>query len=40
MLDRTSEKGGYALGTGNSVPPYVPFENYYAILLAALENHY
>jgi uroporphyrinogen decarboxylase len=24
--------GGYALGTGNSVPNYVPFENYLAML--------
>jgi len=28
---------GYALGTGNSVPEYVPFENYFAMTKAALE---
>ncbi len=38
MLERTSPKGGYALGTGNSVPQYVPSENYYAMILAVLEN--
>jgi uroporphyrinogen decarboxylase len=32
MLDRTKTRGGYALGTGNSVPEYVPFENYKAII--------
>ncbi|MHC1694243.1 MAG: uroporphyrinogen decarboxylase family protein [Eubacteriales bacterium] len=36
MLER-SAGGGYALGTGNSVPYYVPPVNYYAMLLAALE---
>lgn len=35
MLEKTREKGGYALGTGNSVPNYVPFENYQAMLNAA-----
>ena len=29
---------GYALGTGNSVPEYVPFENYFAMTKAALEG--
>lgn len=32
MLARSSKKGGYALGTGNSVPPYVPKEKYYAMI--------
>ena len=30
-------KKGYALGTGNSVPEYVPWENYFAMTKAALE---
>jgi len=38
MLERTSSRGAYALGTGNSVPEYVPFENYYAMITAALED--
>ncbi len=37
MLERTGPDGGYALGTGNSVPEYIPPENYFAILKAALE---
>lgn len=35
MLDRTADRGGYALGTGNSVPDYVPVENYFSMLKAA-----
>ena len=34
MLEKGSEFGGYALGTGNSVAPYIPKENYYAMLRA------
>jgi uroporphyrinogen decarboxylase len=37
MLERTSQRGGFALGTGNSVPDYVPDENYFAMIRAALE---
>lgn len=36
MLERAESKGGYALGTGNSVPEYVPPDNYFAMLLAGL----
>jgi len=36
MLERTADRGGYALGSGNSVPEYVPVENYLAMLKAAL----
>jgi uroporphyrinogen decarboxylase len=32
MLVKTATKGGYALGTGNSVPEYVPFDNYIAMI--------
>jgi len=32
MLAKAEAKGGYALGTGNSVPSYVPFENYMAMI--------
>jgi len=38
LLEQTSARGGYALGTGNSVPDYVPDENYFAMLRAALET--
>ena len=37
MLDKTAAKGGYALGTGNSVPEYIPDENFFAMTRAALE---
>jgi uroporphyrinogen decarboxylase len=37
MLERTRERGGYALGTGNSVPEYVPSDHYFAMTAAALE---
>jgi len=37
MLARTAQRGGYALGTGNSVPEYVPDENYFAMIGAAID---
>lgn len=37
MLERTASRGGYALGTGNSVPEYIPMDNYIAMLSAAHE---
>ena len=37
MLERTMERGGYALGTGNSVPEYIPQENYLAMISAIHE---
>lgn len=38
MLERSKEAGGYALGSGNSVPDYIPNENYAAMLKAANES--
>ena len=38
MLQLSSERGGYALGSGNSIPEYVPQENYLALISAALVN--
>jgi len=32
MLERSAHDGGYALGTGNSVPDYVPQVNYFAMI--------
>ena len=32
MLERARERGGYALGSGNSVPDYCPIENYLAMI--------
>lgn len=36
MLERTRTRGGYALGTGNSVPEYVPDDHYFAMINALL----
>ena len=37
MLKRVEGRGGYALGTGNSVPEYIPQENYFAMIGTAME---
>jgi len=37
MIERTQARGGYALGSGNSIPDYVPLENFNAMRRAALE---
>ncbi len=37
MLQRSSERGGYFLGTGNSVPETIPFDNYLALTQAAFD---
>jgi uroporphyrinogen decarboxylase len=38
MLNLTNTLGGYALGSGNSIPYYVPQENYLAMIAAAVLN--
>ena len=38
MLERTADRGGYVLGTGNSVAPYIPTANYMALRQAALDT--
>lgn len=38
MLERSADRGGYALGTGNSVPEYIPQEHYFAMIAAAIEG--
>ena len=37
MLDRSATRGGFALGTGNSVPEYITQEKYITLLRAALD---
>jgi len=37
LLKKTAKTGGYALGSGNSIPDYVPEENYLAMVNVALE---
>ncbi len=36
LLELTNDKGGYALGSGNSIPEYIPLENYYAMVKARI----
>lgn len=38
MLQRTATRGGYALGTGNSVPAYVPADHYLAMINTVRED--
>ena len=35
MLERSRLQGGYALGSGNSIPSYIPNEKYFAMTAAA-----
>ena len=32
MLEKSEDKGGYALGSGNSIAKYMPLKNYIALL--------
>lgn len=38
ILRQTKGRGGYALGSGNSIPDYIPDENYAAMLKAAFDS--
>jgi len=38
MLRRAEKRGGYALGSGNSIPDYVPDQGFLAMVRAALEE--
>jgi len=35
---KRAKQGGYALGSGNSIPDYIPSENYLAMLKAGTED--
>lgn len=37
MLEKSYERGGYALGSGNSIPGYVPIEKYEAMIRCVRE---
>ena len=37
MLERSGPRGSYALGSGNSIPYYVPDQNYFAMIRAGLD---
>lgn len=36
MMERAATRGGYALGSGNSIPEYVPDDHYFAMIKAAV----
>lgn len=38
MLEMAKEKGGYALGSGNSIPDYIPNDKYFAMTSAVAEE--
>ena len=38
MLELTLNTGGYALGSGNSIPSYVPADHYFAMIQTALNT--
>lgn len=38
MLEITGKTGGYALGSGNSIPSYVPLENYLTMIKTAINT--
>ena len=38
MLELAQEKGGYALGSGNSIPEYIPNEKYFAMTAAVADS--
>ncbi|MDD2361513.1 MAG: uroporphyrinogen decarboxylase family protein [Oscillospiraceae bacterium] len=37
MIDTSMEDGGYALGSGNSIPDYIPYEKFMAMIKSALD---
>ncbi|MEI8387559.1 MAG: hypothetical protein WCG76_08160 [Verrucomicrobiota bacterium] len=37
ILEQTMSRGGYALGSGNSITDYIPAENFVALRAAPLE---
>ncbi len=37
LLEKTKSAGGYALGSGNSIPDFIPDDNFFAMTRAALE---
>lgn len=38
MIERSRDRGGYALGAGNSITSYLPPENYFAMAKAAWDG--
>jgi uroporphyrinogen decarboxylase len=40
MLEMSAADGAYALGSGNSIPDYVPINNFFTMMSAATEINY
>ena len=40
LLELTAKEGSYALGSGNSIPPFIPYANFKAMTEAAINFHY
>ena len=38
LIQQSISKGGYALGSGNSIPDYIPVENYFAMIDSIFEK--
>ncbi len=38
LMERCGRRGRYAIGSGNSIPSYVPLENYLAMVDEALDS--
>jgi uroporphyrinogen decarboxylase len=38
LVEKAKIKGGYALGSGNSIPDYVPDRNYFTMISAVLRQ--
>lgn len=38
LIEQTKERGNYMLGSGNSIPEYIPPENYLAMIRAAWDS--
>ncbi len=38
LIEKNTNRGGYALGSGNSIPEYIPHEGYFAMISAAVEG--
>jgi uroporphyrinogen decarboxylase len=37
MLERSADEGAYALGSGNSIPEYLPDDHFFSMIRPALE---
>ncbi|MEN8227589.1 MAG: uroporphyrinogen decarboxylase family protein [Bacteroidota bacterium] len=38
LLELTADSGGFALGSGNSIPDYIPFEHYFSMIKTVTDD--